>query len=62
MWGIVLINAAGEIIEQVVAEAPIEGMREWCRRLIEMRPDAVQARLVSDDDLFDYAYPEHTNR
>lgn len=58
MWGIVLINAAGETIDQVVAEAPIDGLRDWCRKLLETRPDAAQARLISTDGLLEYAYPE----
>lgn len=62
MWGIVLINAAGEAIDLVRAEAPIEGIRDFCRRLVETRPEAAQARLVSTDGLLDYAYPELSNR
>ncbi len=58
MWGILLTNAAGEAIDQVVVDAPIEAIREWCRRSLEARPDAVRARLVSTDGLLDYAYPE----
>jgi hypothetical protein len=58
MCGIVLINAAGEAIDQVVAEAPIDGLRDWCRALLERRPDAACARLISTDGLLEYAYPE----
>ena len=32
-------------------------MRGWRRRVLEARPDAVRARLVSTDGLLD-AYPE----
>lgn len=62
MWGIVLSNAAGEEVERVTVEAPFEAMRDWCRRTLEGRPDAAQARLVSSDGLFDYVYPERQAR
>ncbi|WP_421729067.1 hypothetical protein [Brevundimonas sp.] len=58
MWGIVLTNAAGEAIDQFVFDGPIEGVRDGCRRHLEARPDATQARLVSPDGLLDYVYPE----
>ena len=58
MWGIVLTNAAGDAIDQVVVDAPIECLRDWCRQALESRPEAARARLVSDDGLLEYAYPE----
>ena len=60
MWGIVLIDAAGGRLEEVVFHGPIEAIREGCRRYLEARPDAAQARLVSPDGLLDYVYPEPT--
>ncbi|MBA4806219.1 hypothetical protein [Brevundimonas sp.] len=57
MWGIVLTDATGRLIDEVVP-APIEGVRDWCRRAVEGRPEAVQARLVSPDGLLEYVYPE----
>lgn len=58
MWGIVLTDATGRLIDEVVVPAPIEGVRDWCRRAVEGRPEAVQARLVSPDGLLEYVYPE----
>lgn len=58
MWDIELINAEGKPIEAVVAEAPIDGLRDWCRALLARRPDAIRARLISTDGLLEYAYPE----
>jgi hypothetical protein len=62
MWSIVLTDAAGERLEEILVEAPIEAVREQCRRLVERRPDAAQARLASPDGLLDYAYPEEAAR
>ena len=58
MWGIILTNDAGEEVDRVTVEAPFEAMRDWCRRVLEARPDASRARLLSTDGSFDYAYPE----
>lgn len=58
MWGIVLTNAAGDAIEHLVIDAPIESLRDWCRRTVESRSEAVRARLISKDGFLDYAYPE----
>lgn len=58
MWGIVLTNTAGEAIDELTVDAPIEAIRDWCRKALEGRPDAVRASLVSTDGLMDYAYPE----
>ena len=60
MWGIVLSNGDGEPIGRLVVEAPIEAIRDWCRLALESRPEAVQARLESEDGYLDYAYPEVT--
>lgn len=57
MWGIVLTNAAGETVEALTVEAPFESMHDWCRQVLEARPDAAYARLVSTDGLFDFCYP-----
>ena len=58
MWGIVLIDAAGCRLDELVFHGPIEAIREGCRRHLEARPDAAQARLMSPDGLLDYVYPE----
>ncbi|MBB5745724.1 hypothetical protein [Brevundimonas variabilis] len=58
MWGIVLINAAGDMVDSFVLPGPIETIRDGCRRHLEARPDAAQARLVSQDGLLDHVYPE----
>lgn len=58
MWGIVLTNAAGEAVEELTVEAPFESMRDQCRQALAARPDAVFARVVSTDGLFDFAYPD----
>lgn len=58
MWGIVLTDAAGHPVDRAVVYGPIEAIRDGCRRLLEARPDAVQARLLSPDGLLDYVYPE----
>lgn len=60
MWGIVLTNAAGEAVEELSVEAPFESMRDQCRQALAARPEAVLARLVSTDDLFDFVYPDGT--
>lgn len=60
MWAIVLSNGDGEPIGRLVVEAPIEAIRDWCRLALESRPEAVQARLESEDGYLDYAYPEVT--
>lgn len=58
MWDVILTGKAGELIEAVRVPAPIETIRDWCRRALETRPDAVEARLRSPDGLFEYVYPE----
>lgn len=58
MWGIVLTDATGKLLEEILVEAPIEAVREQCRRLVESRPNAAQGRLASPDGLLDYVYPE----
>lgn len=58
MWGIELTDAAGRKIDEVVVSGPIESIRDRCRRLLDVRPDAVSARLLSPDGLLEYEYPE----
>jgi hypothetical protein len=58
MWGITLIDSAGRQIDHVVVEAPFESLRDRCRRLFESRADAAQVRLGSEDEGFEYVYPE----
>lgn len=58
MRGIVLTNAAGEAVEKLTVEAPFESMRDQCRQALAAHPDAVFARVVSTDGLFDFAYPD----
>ena len=58
MWGIELRDATGRWIEQVVVCGPIETIRDRCRGLLDARPEAVLARLVSPDGLLEYEYPE----
>lgn len=62
MWRIVLTNAAGNAVGELTMEAPFESMREWCRLALESRPDAAFARLVSTDGMFDFAFPNETDR
>lgn len=58
MWGIILTDARGRMIDRILVDAPIEAMRDWCRRILEARPDAARAALESSDDSFAYAWPE----
>ena len=58
MWGIELTDAAGRRIDEVVICGPIETLRDRCRGLLDERPEAVLARLVSADGLLEYEYPE----
>lgn len=57
MWGIALIDAEGETIDEVVFPGPMETIRDWCQSCLEARPDARQARLRTPDGLLDYVYP-----
>jgi len=53
-----LSNAAGETIEQVVVDAPIAAMRDFCRAALNAAPQAVRGRLLSTDGLLDDTHPE----
>ena len=58
MWGIVLTDAAGTQIDQVTAHVPSESLRGWSRRLVETQQEEARARVISADQLFEYAHPE----
>lgn len=58
MWGIELIDAEGERVDEVVFPGPLDTIRDWCRSCLDARPDVRIARLKTPDGLLEYVYPE----